>query len=125
MDHLALEPHKRNLNKKEQRTARVKARLNRNAFKESIMLGEIDVALLFQTDTDLLEMRQSYPQVFFDVFNEGFNYFLKGDFKRARKLLMQIAFIKKDDGPTKELMDFMKETNFETPKGWPGYRLQE
>ena len=89
------------------------------------MLGEIDVALLFQTDTDLLEMRQSYPQVFFDIFNEGFNYFLKGDFKRARKLLMQIAFIKKDDGPTKELMDFMKETNFETPKGWPGYRLQE
>lgn len=90
------------------------------------MLGEIDVALLFQTDVDLLEMRQMFPQVFFDVFNEGFKNFLKGDFKRARKMLMQVEFIKKSvDGPTKVLMDFMKETNFEKPENWPGYRLQE
>ena len=88
MDHLALEPQKRHLNKKEQRTARVKARLNRNAFKESCNLGEIDVALLFQTDVDLLEMRSCFPEAFFDVFNEGFKNFLKGDFKRARKLFM-------------------------------------
>ena len=52
------------------------------------MLGEIDVALLFQTDADLIEMRSSFPQAFFDVFNEGFKNFLRGDFKRARKMLM-------------------------------------
>ena len=97
------------MNKKEQRTARVKARLNRNAFKESCNLGEIDVALLFQTDVDLLEMRSCFPEAFFDVFNEGFKNFLKGDFKRARKLFMQVEFIKKmPDGPTKEIMEFMK-----------------
>ena len=90
------------------------------------MLGEIDVALLFQTDQDLIEMRSSYPQAFFDVFNEGFKNFLRGDFKRARKMLLQVEFIKKgQDGPTKVLMDFMKETNFETPENWPGYRLQD
>ena len=71
-------------------------------------------------------MRQMFPQVFFDVFNEGFKHFLKGDFKRARKMLMQVDFIKRSaDGPTKVLMDFMKETNFETPANWPGYRLQD
>lgn len=71
-------------------------------------------------------MRVNYPQVFFDVFNEGFKNFLKGDFKKARKVLMQMEFLKKPaDQPTKVLMDFMKETNFETPENWPGYRLQE
>jgi len=41
-------------------------------------------------------------------------------------MLMQVDFIiKGTDGPTKVLMDFMKETNFETPENWPGYRLQD
>jgi len=61
--HLEIEPQKPNLSLKQARTARVKARLQRNAFKESIMLGEIDVALLFQTDNDLIEMRKNYHQV--------------------------------------------------------------
>jgi len=60
---LELEPAKPNLTKKQQRTARVKARLQRNAFKDSVMLGEIDVSLLFQTDNDLIEMRSKFPQV--------------------------------------------------------------
>ena len=60
-NHLELEPVRPNLSKKQQRTARVKARLQRNAFKESIMIGEIDVALLFQTDHDLIEMRKMFP----------------------------------------------------------------
>lgn len=57
---LELEPFKPTLSKKQQRHQRVKARLQRNAFKESVMLGEIDVALLFQTDNDLIEMRKIF-----------------------------------------------------------------
>ena len=51
------------------------------------MLGEIDVALLFLTDSDLIEMRKGFPQVFFDVFNEGFKFFVEGDWKLAKKIL--------------------------------------
>jgi class 3 adenylate cyclase len=44
---LDLEPYKPPATKQQARTSRVKVRLQRNAFKESVMLGEIDVSLLF------------------------------------------------------------------------------
>ena len=90
------------------------------------MLGEIDVALLFQTDSDLIEMRSYFPQVFFDVFNEGFKFFIKGDWKMAKKILKQIEFVKKvPDTPTILLLDFMGKTNFVAPADWKGYRMAE
>ena len=51
------------------------------------MLGEIDVSLLFQTDNDLIDMRQNIHQVFFDIFQEGFRNFIHGEWKKARKIL--------------------------------------
>ena len=51
------------------------------------MLGEIDVSLLFQTDNDLIDMRQNIHQVFFDIFQEGFRNFIYGEWKKARKIL--------------------------------------
>ena len=65
------------------------------------MQGEVAVALLFQTDPDIIEMRKNYLQVFFDVFNQGFKNFLKGDWKVARRMLKQVESIKKSpDGPS-------------------------
>jgi len=118
-DHLELESKRPALNKKQQRTARVKARLNRNAFKESIMLGEIDVAILFQTDNDLLEMRKKFPAVFFEMFEDAFKSFTEGNWNRARKQFRQIETIKREpDRPTQVLLEYMAEYNFVAPDDW-------
>lgn len=50
---LALEPVQAPLNKQQRRSARVKARLHRNNFKEALAQGGIDVSMLFETDEDL------------------------------------------------------------------------
>ena len=90
------------------------------------MLGEIDVALLFQTDNDLLEMRRPFSQVFFDVFNDAFQNFKNGNWSRARKQFRQIESIKKSpDTPTQVLLDYMAKYNYEAPADWPGYRVEE
>ena len=90
------------------------------------MLGEIDVALLFQTDSDLIEMRSHFPQVFFEIFNEGFSFFIKGDWKLAKKLLLQIEFIKKvPDTPTNLILDFMAKSFFVAPSDWKGYKIAD
>lgn len=38
-------------------------------------MGEIQVAGLFETDKDLLEMRSKFTQAFFDTFNDGFRMY--------------------------------------------------
>ena len=42
-------------------------------------MGEIDIALLFKTDSDLIEMRKNLSQAFFEVFNDGFKNFINGN----------------------------------------------
>ena len=104
----------------------MRARLQRNAFKESIMLGEIDVALLFQTDNDLIEMRSKFNQAFYDVFNEAFKCFIAGNWKMARKMFKQVESIKRmQDQPTRVLLDYMERTDFEPPEDWQGHRYQD
>lgn len=89
------------------------------------MLGEIDVALLFQTDSDLIEMRKNFHQVFFDVFNDGFKQFIEGNWSRARKQFRQVESIKRSpDTPTKNLLEFMAKYDYVCPPDWKGYRLQ-
>ena len=90
------------------------------------MLGEIDVSLLFQTDNDLIDMRQNIHQVFFDIFQEGFRKFIHGEWKKARNILKQVEAIKRSyDGPTKLIVDFMEKHNFEAPADWQGFRREE
>lgn len=60
------------------------------------------------------------------MFNEGFNQYIVGDWKRARKLLRQIDTIKKGgDEPTNVILNFMAEHNFEAPHDWEGWRPAE
>ena len=60
---LELEPIQAPLTKRQRRNARVKVRLNRNNFMETLKKGEIEVALLFESDPDLIQMRQKFSQV--------------------------------------------------------------
>jgi len=90
------------------------------------MLGEIDVALLFQTDNDLIEMRKHFHRVFFDVFNEGFRNFISGNWTRAQKQFRQIETLKRaPDRPTQVLLEFMARTNFVCPDDWKGMRAAD
>lgn len=56
------------MTRKEEKTARVKARLARDRFKTNIMQDEVQVSGLFETDVDLIEMRRPFSRAFFDLF---------------------------------------------------------
>ena len=57
------------------------------------------------------------------MFNDGFKNFVKGDWRRARKMFRQVEQVKRAaDRPTEVLMEFMAETNYEAPDDWLGYR---
>ena len=86
---LTLEDRKPSLNRQQQKNARVRHRLSREKFKESIQAGEIAVSDLFSTDADLIEMRKPFTQQFFTAFKRGFTAYEAGQWKEAQKWLQE------------------------------------
>lgn len=58
----------------------------------------------------------------YEIFDVGYNCYLKGDWHRAKDFFQSFLEIKKDDGPTRTLLEFMKKSNWECGKDWMGYR---
>ena len=88
------------------------------------MNGQFQVATLFETDEDLIEMRKGFSDQFFMQFNKAFYFYEIGDWKQARIEFEKVEGIKgKPDAPTKTILEFMKETDYQKPKDWEGYRI--
>ena len=84
---------------------------------------------VLEGDYDLLTLRQHVTEEFLEVFKEGITHYLAGEWKEARtylesadKLMFEAAPSLGGDGPSKTLLSYMKERNFEAPKTWKGYR---
>ena len=108
VENLALEPEKPPLKRRNIRANRVKQRLTRNNFKENLFLGNVSAALIFEQE-ELQECRNMFSQAFYDTFNEGFEYYIDGDWKKARKMLRHVESLKHmEDGPTRLILEIMK-----------------
>ena len=58
----------------------------------------------------------------YEIFNAGYNCYLKGDWLNAKLKFGNFLEIKKEDGPARTLLEFMKRSNWECGKDWMGYR---
>ena len=57
---LPLDPYEHKLSRKEQKLRRVKARIARDRYRQLAFDGQIQVAVKFETDKDLIEMRKMF-----------------------------------------------------------------
>ncbi len=87
-----------------------------------------------ELDADLKQMRSSFSQVniyltnilqrFYEVFNEGFQEYIFGNWEQARDKLLHVEVVKgTPDYPTRQLLQIMSETDFSAPQTWPGFRV--
>ena len=56
------------------------------------------------------------------VFQEGFECYVKGDWLTAKKRFEECLEIKENDGPTRNLYNFLQGYDFIAPEDWNGYR---
>jgi len=89
----------------------------------------------FDTDKDLLNIRARFTGEFYRRFFTAYRNYEAGEWMVARDLLFTCHFEPKfhtppvnlaeedwpPDGPTRALLYFMKDYNFESPPDWPGY----
>ena len=68
-------------------------------------------------------MRDGITEEFIELFNEGVDYYINGDWKKAwEKFNLTIDYLetREDDRPSKVLLDFMESENNEVPENWSG-----
>lgn len=102
-------------------------RMQREKAKEEKMQDNFFVHHLFDKDADMRKMRKQYPQRFFQLFTKGYLNYEAGEWDVARRVFEQTRdMLAQSDGPSKALLDFMGQHDFDSsnfsPKGWPGYR---
>ena len=82
----------------------------------------------WSTDQDLLQLRRLATPVFTDKFKEGVNCYLTSNWSRARVLLeecdsmMLAAEATGGDGPSRTLLDYMRNRAWTCPEDWKGFR---
>ncbi|CDW84359.1 adenylate and guanylate cyclase catalytic domain protein [Stylonychia lemnae] len=137
-DDLPLDPYEHKISRKEAKLRRVKARIARDRYRQLAFDGQIQVAVKFETDKDLIEMRKMYSdvsynpiqefanllQTFFEVFRQAFVEYIKGNWKAARDIFETVEEHKKAiDYPTRNLLAILEEAHFQPPSDWEGYRI--
>eukprot|EP01029_Cantina_marsupialis_P007230 TRINITY_DN1799_c0_g4_i4.p1 TRINITY_DN1799_c0_g4~~TRINITY_DN1799_c0_g4_i4.p1 ORF type:complete len:162 (+),score=55.98 TRINITY_DN1799_c0_g4_i4:166-651(+) len=80
--------------------------------------------LWFEMDPELRVLQESYSKDFFEIFAEGMQAYLDGDWGTAVKNLEEtLEMNEKEDGPSKTILDFIRShPDCEAPVDWPGYR---
>ena len=70
-------------------------------------------------------LKKPKNETFLNYFDEGFMYYINGDWKEAYEELKNALFLDKNDGPTKTLLRYIKKYNKIAPSEWDGYRKLE
>lgn len=92
------------------------------------MTPDDDTDDCFERDSDLKALREHVTEEFTEVFTEGVNAYVAGDWSTARKHLEEANSMMAEvenldgDGPCKTLLSYMEELGWEAPSTWKGFR---
>jgi class 3 adenylate cyclase len=113
-----------------------KIRQAREAAKAAKWCDTIHIWDEFSNCDDVAKMRAKYSSEFFKRFFTAYRNYESGEWLVARDMLFTCTFAPNyrtppvsitedqwpEDGPTRALLRFMQEYNFQCPPDWPGYR---
>ena len=63
------------------------------------------------------------PSEFLSKFIKGFNSYIEGNWMNAMDLFKECLILDPNDGPTKNLSNFISSYNNIKPSSWMGYRI--
>jgi hypothetical protein len=116
---------------------RFKIRQVREIWKQEKWAEDYNVWDAFETDEDIVQMRELYSPEFFRRFATAYRNYETGNWRVARDLLFTCYYAPRSnvgakpwvpelewpsDGPTKTLLKYMEKSNFRAPRDWAGYR---
>jgi len=90
---------------------------------EMIWEGRLSTHLLFEKDKDLKVMlKEGNNPEFKALWEDGFEAYTNGNWKRARLMFDRCLVLRNHDGPSQTLLNYMKGFGYNAPEDWKGYR---
>jgi len=104
-----------------------KLRVRRELRKRRYEAAKFNVAAFFREDKDIGAMRKGFKPQFSCIFNKGVLNYEAGEWAVARQALERASEVLRvsvghADGPSRALLQFMRENNYVAPADWKGYR---
>uniref|UniRef100_A0A0G4FMQ5 Guanylate cyclase domain-containing protein n=1 Tax=Chromera velia CCMP2878 TaxID=1169474 RepID=A0A0G4FMQ5_9ALVE len=87
------------------------------------MASRFSVYSMFDSDPDLIEMREHVTEKFMSTFRKGYALYEAGEWQQARDVLEKAKkMLEEEDGPSCTLLDYMETFQFQAPGAWEGFR---
>jgi class 3 adenylate cyclase len=94
----------------------------RRKLQAAMSSGLFHVQALFTSSEDLSLMRQPYTAAFLSSFKEAVLTYLAGEWKKAKTGLEACLEVRPEDGPSQNLLEYMRSAGWTAPGGWLGFR---
>ncbi|PFH32137.1 adenylate and guanylate cyclase catalytic domain-containing protein [Besnoitia besnoiti] len=106
-----------------QRQNKSRQRQQRNLQKQKLWSSRTSISAMFETDPDIVTMREHLTKEFLTTFRRGFSHYQAGEWYRAREILIKTQFmLGVEDVPSTVLLRFMASHEFVAPADWRGFR---
>ena len=97
-------------------------RNKRKILKKLMESGRADPSCLYFNSKEFSLMRKGFKKKFFRTFSKAMNLYLIGHWKTARTEFKKVLKIRRKDGPTLSILNYMKESAYCCPDDWIGIR---
>ncbi|CBZ51078.1 putative adenylyl cyclase [Neospora caninum Liverpool] len=98
-------------------------RQQRNLQKQKLWSSRTSISAMFETDPDIVTMREHLTKEFITTFRKGFSHYQAGEWHRAREIFVKTQFmLGVEDVPSTVLLTFMAGYDFVAPSDWMGFR---
>ncbi|OMJ86357.1 hypothetical protein SteCoe_12145 [Stentor coeruleus] len=107
---------------KSKKRARVTQRLARDEMFKDLWSGTYKAVKKLKDDYELSVMVTQNNSSFYKVYEEALEYYLSGDWGKAKEKFEEALKIKYGDGPCINMLTFIEDYGGVAPSTWPGYR---
>ncbi|CAD8192818.1 unnamed protein product [Paramecium pentaurelia] len=112
------------MTQKESKKFRVVNRFKRDQQMKQVMNNQINITDLFEKDDELSAAREPYTQQFYEIWKQGFDQYIKGNWGEAQSIFQKTLTMipEHKDGPSNTLLEVIHSCGGKAPKDWKGYR---
>lgn len=105
------------------RLNKLRMRQQRALQKQKMWSSRTSISAMFETDPDIVTMREHLTKEFMNTFRRGFSHYQAGEWYRARDIFLKSQYmLGVEDVPTTVLLNFMDGYDYIAPPEWRGYR---
>jgi class 3 adenylate cyclase len=97
--------------------------------RREFLTNAVNTDLVFERDSDMLQLRSHISEEFKNLFTDGINAYINGDWAASRDLLEKADTLMKQlvpgcqgDPPSQTIMNYMQNLNYQPPASWKGFR---